>query len=205
MDKAVVFIVAGYLSGSILFARLSEQLSNKGTFIQDSKDKNPGTANAFQYGGFWCGVFTLVGDLLKGFLPLRLYIRSGGDFFTYPLLASAVLAAPVLGHAFPLFFRFQGGKGIAVTFGCLLGIFPMTEPFSLLALLFLIFTFVLRITPHFQRTIVTYTAACLGMIGLRYEQGVIGGFMIMTMIVCVRLHMSREKREKIGVKLLWRH
>lgn len=52
MDKAVVFIIAGYLSGSILFARLSEQLSNKGTFIQDSTDKNPGTANAFQYGGF---------------------------------------------------------------------------------------------------------------------------------------------------------
>ena len=59
-------ILLGYLSGSILFARVSMALLHKGYILTASKDGNPGTANAFRYGGFLCGTLTLSGDLLKG-------------------------------------------------------------------------------------------------------------------------------------------
>lgn len=205
MGKELFFIFMGYLSGSILFAHLSEKLLNREPFLQDSKDGNPGAANAFQHGGFGCGMFTLLGDMLKGFLPIYMYVKSGGDFIASPFLASTVLAAPVLGHAFPIFFGFQGGKGIAVTFGCLLGIWPTMEPVLLLAVMFLFFTLILCITPHFQRTMVTYIATFFLMMGLHCEPGIIGGFMIVTVTVCVRLHMSKEERKKMRVKLLWTH
>ena len=51
MGIEIWFIAAGYLSGSILFARLVSGLSKKGDFLQDSPDHNPGAANAFRYGG----------------------------------------------------------------------------------------------------------------------------------------------------------
>ena len=137
MRKFLMYILGGYAAGSVLFARLSAALLNRPAVLRDSPDGNPGTANAFQYGGFLCGLITLLGDVAKGFLPVYLYLRAGGNFQAAPLLSALVLAAPVWGHAFPILFRFHGGKGIAVTFGCLLGLRPATGvPFALLALFF---------------------------------------------------------------------
>lgn len=154
MLRSLKFIVMGYLCGSVLFARICAKLFNKPAILLESKDKNPGAANAFQYGGFLCGILTLGGDLAKGFLPIFSFLRSGENFEAPSLLAAMVLAAPVLGHVFPVFFRFQGGKGISVTFGCLLGAFPNCKPLLIFALVFVAFSTVLRITPHFTRTIV---------------------------------------------------
>ena len=53
MLKTIGFISLGYLSGSILYARIFARLFKKDNMIENSKDKNPGTANAFMYGGFW--------------------------------------------------------------------------------------------------------------------------------------------------------
>lgn len=53
--KAGLFILMGYLSGSILYARVFAAIFGKKGIIENSKDKNPGTANAFMYGGFACG------------------------------------------------------------------------------------------------------------------------------------------------------
>lgn len=203
MGRDIFFAVMGYLSGSILFANLAVRLLNKKPFLRLSKDGNPGAANAFRYGGAGCGMITLFGDLLKGFLPLRIYIQSGGEFTEHPFLAAVIFAAPVLGHAFPVFYGFQGGKGIAVTFGCLLGVWPITKPLILLVVFFLFFTVALRITPHFQRTIITYIATCLGVMCFRCETGIVAGFMLITAIVCMRLHMSKEERQKMEVRLLW--
>lgn len=70
MIETVKFIVIGYLSGSILFARVCAKLMNKPAIFQESRDGNPGTVNAFKYGGFICGIITLIGDFAKGFLPV---------------------------------------------------------------------------------------------------------------------------------------
>lgn len=203
MRDAVKFIVIGYLSGSILFARICAKLLDKPCILNESKDGNPGTVNAFKYGGFLCGQITLIGDLAKGFMPVFAYSKCGGGFTGISIVTALVLAAPVVGHIFPVFFRFQGGKGIAVTFGCLLGAYPELTPLLVFALLFVLFSVVFRITPHFARTIVTYTATLLIIIFLHCTQGIIAGFGIISATVILRLHMSNEVREKPEVKLLW--
>lgn len=197
------FIILGYLSGSILFARICAWLLHKPGIVSESKDRNPGTVNAFQYGGFMCGIITLAGDLAKGFLPVFAYLKYSGGFTDRPLIIALVLAAPVLGHAFPIFFRFQGGKGIAVTFGCLLGTFPELTPVLIFALLFVLFSVVLRITPHFARTIATYIVTLPVLMILHCPQGIVLGFGLIAAVVILRLHISTEVREKPEVKLLW--
>ena len=204
MRKFLMYILGGYAAGSVLFARLSAALLNRPAVLRDSPDGNPGTANAFQYGGFLCGLITLLGDVAKGFLPVYLYLRAGGNFQAAPLLSALVLAAPVWGHASPILFRFQGGKGIAVTFGCLLGLRPATGvPFALLALFFLFFSLVLRIRPNSCRTAVVYLCTLAGTAVLRCPSGVILGFALCTAAVFLRLHLSREVRERPSVRLLW--
>ena len=99
--RDALYIIFGYLLGSILFARLGGLIFKKTDIMAESPDKNPGTMNAFTYGGFRCGVFTLCGDLLKGFFPIFLY-RSG-ELPENPLMLSFVMAAPVLGHILPFY------------------------------------------------------------------------------------------------------
>lgn len=203
MIETVKFIAIGYLSGSILFARVCAKLMNKPAILQESRDGNPGTVNAFKYGGFMCGIITLIGDLAKGFLPVFVFWRYGGVLKEFVPAAALVLVSPVLGHAFPAFSNFQGGKGIAVTFGCLLGTYPELIPVMVFALLFIFFSMVLRITPHFTRTIVTYIATLFIFICLRCPPGILLGFGLISATVMLRFHMSREAREKPEVKLLW--
>ena len=111
MLTTIGFILFGYFTGSLLFARYFSNLFCGKDVTVDTPDSNPGTYNAYTYGGFWCGALTLVCDLLKGFLPVFLYIRvSGGT----PLGLVLVMSAPALGHIFPIWHKFDGGKGIAV-------------------------------------------------------------------------------------------
>ena len=199
MIRMIEYMILGYLSGSVLYARVFSRLLGKDHIYDRSKDRNPGTANAFTYGGFWCGLGTLLGDLLKGAVPVWLYLRGASSS---PSLALAlVAAAPVFGHAFPVFYRFQGGKGIAATFGCLLGLLPVWQPLALFIGAFLLFSLVIRITPHFQRTISSYLLTLLCMLLTKQRPEIILGFLLITAIVCLRMHMSKEPRESMLVRL----
>lgn len=193
MIRGCFFMVLGYLSGSILFARLVSGVMGK-EIVDSSKDENPGTANAFQYGGFLCGVLTLLGDLLKGFLPVWLYLGQEGAVSPALIL---VLASPVLGHAFPVYYGFRGGKGIAVSFGCLLGLLPLWQPLAIFIASFLFFSLVVRVKPHFQRTIISYLAALLVMLLCRQPTDVVLGFALIACVVFLRMHMSKEPREAL--------
>lgn len=205
MIDEIGFIVIGYLSGSILFARIFGFLLMRKDIINESRDKNPGTANAFMQGGFWCGAFTLVFDMLKGFMPVFLYMHSSQSMQPASFWLALVLAAPVLGHIYPVFYHFKGGKGIATTFGCLLGLYPGMEPALILAFFFIFFSLVLRVTPHYDRTIWTYLAALFTMKILEINMVIVAGFLLITAGVFIRLYTSKEEREKRRVRLLWKH
>lgn len=198
MTRGLIYTAIGYLAGSILFAPLAAHLLGKEWSLPEKSDGNPGTANAFLYGGFLCGTLTLLGDLLKGFCPVFLYFSNGTPVRGF--WAAAVLAAPVVGHAFPLFFRFRGGKGIAVSFGCLLGLLPLWRPIVLLAGCFIFFSVVLKISPHYHRTWVTYLVA----LALLVPGAGSAGFAVMAGTVCLRLWLSREEKERMRIGLLWR-
>ena len=203
MLTPLLFILGGYLCGSVLFARLAADLFGKTAILSESKDANPGAADAFQYGGFWCGALVLCGDLAKGFLPVRLCLAYADLFDPFPLLLPLALAAPVVGHTFPLLFHFRGGKGIAVTFGCLLGLWPMWEPVVCFALVFIFFSLILRVSPHFYRTVVTYLLT-LALLVLRCPPVTWGSFLLMSCAVLLRFHLSKEVREPMVVNVLWK-
>lgn len=197
MTRSCFFAVLGYLSGSVLFARIFAAAMGK-DILGTSKDGNPGTSNAFRYGGFFCGMLTLLGDLLKGFLPVWLCLRAEEA----PALLPLVLAAPVVGHAFPVFYGFHGGKGIAVSFGCLLGLLPGWQPLAIFIGTFLFFSLVIKIKPHFQRTIAAYLAGLLLMALTHQPKPVLLGFFLIAAVVCLRMHLSKEPREAMQVQLL---
>lgn len=203
MDPVILFTVLGYLSGSVLYARVFARLLHKGDIVRRSKDGNPGAANAFACGGFWCGTLTLVCDLAKGLVPVFLFTRYACPGYMGRPLSALALAAPVVGHAFPAFYRFRGGKGIAVTFGALLGLLPLWQPAALLAAAFLFFSLGLQIVPHLQRTFVSYLGLLAGTL-LWVEAGPVRlAVTLITAAVLLRLHASGEEREKLEVKLLW--
>lgn len=102
-----------------------------------------------------------------------------------------------------MFYRFQGGKGIAVTFGCLLGLLPIWQPVATLAMYFILFSVVLQISPHFYRTLVAYLCALVHMIFIVKIPAIWMGFLVISGVVLLRLHMSKEQREQIEVKWVW--
>lgn len=202
MLTSLCFTVFGYLSGSILFARVYAGLFGK-DLITDSKDGNPGTSNAFIYGGTACGILTLLGDLIKGVLPVLLYLRmTRGNIDAY---FAPVLAAPVLGHIFPVFYRFKGGKGIAVSFGCLLGMLPVSQPLLTLAVIYVVLSVGICVSPHYYRTIVTYTlfAAVTALYNSRFNVsvGITIGCLLISVLIIYRHLKSREAKQKFTVSL----
>ena len=114
-----VFIILGYLLGSLSTAILvCRVLGLPDPRTQGSK--NPGATNVLRLGGKKAAAITLFGDLLKGLLPVVLATLAGASESG---LAGVALAA-FFGHLFPVFFGFQGGKGVATAFGVILGLSP---------------------------------------------------------------------------------
>lgn len=145
--------VFGLLCGSILFGRALPKWIKGIDVTEVSNDHNPGTANAMKYAGVPVGILCLLGDLLKGALPV--YVAVGMGLVTdswFPL----IMAAPVLGHAYSLFYHGNGGKAIAVSFGVLIGLAPVQPELLLLLIILYLSGSALLIRPHTKRTRITY-------------------------------------------------
>ncbi|VXC98258.1 1-acyl glycerol-3-phosphate synthetase component [Pseudomonas sp. 9Ag] len=127
-----------YLTGSLSFAILLSRLTGAPD-PRASGSGNPGATNMLRLAGRGLAISTLFGDLLKGLLPVLLAAALG---LTIEQQAWIGLAA-VLGHSYPLYFRFRGGKGVATAAGVLLGLHPAT---ALLALLIWLAVFTLSRT-----------------------------------------------------------
>ena len=78
MSSYLGFVIGGYLLGSILFAYVLPKLTRHIDIREMSEDGNPGTYNAFRYGGTVCGICVLLLELLKGFFPVWLCERTVG-------------------------------------------------------------------------------------------------------------------------------
>ena len=147
------FTLLGFVLGSTLFAYWVPKILKHVDIRELPEDHNPGVANAFMYGGFFCGLLSLILELAKGFVPVFL----GQHFLDiHSLLFVPVLVAPVFGHAFPFLRKEKGGKAITASFGVLLGLFPEMRPAVYLAFFFIFFSLVVVISPHSFRSVVTF-------------------------------------------------
>ncbi|HNQ46568.1 MAG TPA: glycerol-3-phosphate 1-O-acyltransferase PlsY [Syntrophorhabdus sp.] len=126
-------IVFAYLLGSVPVGLLLSKI--KGADPRAVGSGNIGATNVMRAAGKITGALTLIGDVLKGLIPVMIAFMLGE---TKIIVTAAGLAA-FLGHLFPVFLRFKGGKGVATALGVYLGL----DPF---AVLIAIIIFVLTIS-----------------------------------------------------------
>ena len=111
----IAVVIAAYLLGSINSAILISRAMQLPDPRQEGSG-NPGATNVLRGGNKTAAAVTLLGDLLKGFVPVFLT----GAFTQNTWLVSVVGLAAILGHVYPVYYRFRGGKGVATTLGVLL-------------------------------------------------------------------------------------
>lgn len=113
----IIFVIAAYLLGSISFA----VVTSKAFGIADPRtygSGNPGATNVLRSGKKAAAALTLLGDAAKGWLAVFLAMQLGLSNVQIALVALAVF----LGHLFPIFLNFKGGKGVATALGVLLAL-----------------------------------------------------------------------------------
>ncbi|MBL8259556.1 MAG: glycerol-3-phosphate 1-O-acyltransferase PlsY [Candidatus Competibacteraceae bacterium] len=126
MSATILFAILGYLAGSVSTAIIVCRIMG----LPDPRSegsRNPGATNVLRFGGKKAAAITLAGDFLKGVLPVLLARLAGLEETGLALTALAAF----LGHLYPLFFGFEGGKGVATAFGAMLG---LSWPVALAAL-----------------------------------------------------------------------
>jgi acyl phosphate:glycerol-3-phosphate acyltransferase len=114
----ILIVIASYLFGSFPTAYIVHR-SKKGDDIRNYGSGNVGGTNVVRTLGAGYGATTIIADVVKGFIPLLVL------YFIYPadlILLSVVSVVVVIGHDFPAYIRFKGGKGIAASIGVVMGI-----------------------------------------------------------------------------------
>jgi len=134
----LIAAITAYLIGSIPFGLLfARWLTGKDPRSHGSG--NIGATNAMRTGGKKVGAFTLLADILKGAIPVAIAIM----FDSEQLLVATVALAAFIGHIFPIYLGFKGGKGVATMFGVVIPWIPWVAVGS-----FLIWLIVFRLTRY---------------------------------------------------------
>lgn len=117
----VAVVLASYLLGSLSFAVIVSRLMG----LNDPRSygsKNPGATNVLRSGSKKAAILTLLLDAFKGWLPVALVLTYGPEHGAVAGLAALAGLAAFLGHLYPVFFGFAGGKGVATAVGVVLGV-----------------------------------------------------------------------------------
>ena len=115
----IFLVLLGYVLGSVPTGYLVGRAF--GVDVRDVGSGNIGTANVLRAAGKWAGLLTLAGDMLKGLVPVVVARFSTENKW----LIAAVAFAAVIGHCWPVFLRFKGGKAVATGAGTTIGLAPV--------------------------------------------------------------------------------
>jgi acyl phosphate:glycerol-3-phosphate acyltransferase len=174
---SIIAIIIAYLSGSICSAIITCKLMGLSD-PRESGSNNPGASNVMRIGGKKPAIITLIGDLLKGYLPVQIIALLP---FSHDVIAFAAVAA-FLGHLYPVFFGFKGGKGVATGLGVILAMSPLIGCIiiAIWVLIFAIFRY---------SSLASLTACVLGII---YAWHMVNSAFYIAMV-------------SIALMLIWRH
>lgn len=134
----IVFVVVAYLIGSISFAVVVSWcfgLPDPHTYGSG----NPGATNVLRTGRKAAAALTLIGDAAKGAIALWLARRLAPEFGVGEITLAAVAFSAFIGHLFPVYFRFKGGKGVSIAAGLLLALDVRIAAVALLVWLLTVF------------------------------------------------------------------
>jgi glycerol-3-phosphate acyltransferase PlsY len=144
IDNIVIAIIVGYVFGSFPAAYLAGRL-RKRLDIRHVGSRNMGAMNVFYEVGPMDAVLVTMADLGKGIAAILLvrWLSGVSPVASFDILRDGIVAtAAILGHIFPVFLRFRGGKGAATAIGILMFLMPWAVPF--LALVFFVAVFITR-------------------------------------------------------------
>ncbi len=122
--NVLLFAIAAYLIGSVSFAIVVSRVFR----LADPRSfgsGNPGATNVLRTGNKAAAALTLLGDCVKGWIPVALAVRFDEALGLGDTGIALVAFAAFAGHLWPVFFRFKGGKGVATALGVLLGLNPL--------------------------------------------------------------------------------
>lgn len=189
MLRPTLLLGLSYLCGSIPTGVLLS--TRHGVDPRDIGSGNIGATNVARAAGTALGVLTLIGDTLKGLLPVLLAVRLGFDETTVAFTGLAAFS----GHLFPCFLRFRGGKGVATALGVLLGLAPIAM--ALIAPLFVIIVFATRYVSLASLTMALVTAPLV--LALDYPRSTIAVAAIMGLLIVLR-HRDNIQRIRFGTE-----
>jgi glycerol-3-phosphate acyltransferase PlsY len=125
MTLWLLTLTTAYLLGSIPFGYLLVRFVRQED-VRDTGSGNIGATNVARAGGTVLGIFTLILDALKGFIAVFLVMQFAPNTAQGPsTLAISAAVAAVVGHVFPIWLRFRGGKGIATALGVFIALAPL--------------------------------------------------------------------------------
>lgn len=134
--NALIAMLAAYLIGSLSCAIIISKFL-KLPDPREAGSGNAGATNILRLIGKKQAIIVLLGDTLKGFIAVAI-----GHLFSVTGFALGLVAVcAVLGHMFPLYFKFKGGKGVATAFGIIIGLSPLLALISVLAWILIAFIF----------------------------------------------------------------
>ena len=202
--ERLVCLAVGYLFGIFQTGYIYGRVH--GIDIRKYGSGNSGSTNALRVMGKKAGLTVFAGDFLKTVIPcmaVRCIFKNQPDYaYVYMLYIGLGV---ILGHNYPFYLHFKGGKGIAVSFGSLLGLIPMWYPVLSLAVCFLFFSLVIQISPNFYRTVAVYIVNWLIIVfsETNLPKAVHIGVGLISLLILLKMHMSQEEREKMTFQLLW--
>jgi len=198
MLQSIFFALAAYFLGSIPFGKLvATGVANIN--ITQRGSGNIGATNVARELGVKWGVFTLLLDMLKGFVPVAVFAHYGSETGGNDLAVFAVGLSALLGHQFSIFLKFRGGKGVATAVGVYLVI-------SLPACLFGILVFVLTVYKwdFISLGSILSAAAMPGLLALFGESPItVIGSAVVAVLICLK-HAGNIERLLRGKERKWR-
>lgn len=190
MIKLFVFIISGYLIGSISGSLLLGKF--KKVDIRNLGSGNAGATNALRSVGPFFALCTLLIDIMKGYLPVILFSPYVDMPLDKDLIKILIGVSSVLGHVYPIFYSFKGGKGAGTLLGVIAAIFP-----SSISLVFSMWVLVLIFTGYVGLSTICAGLALVVSTYFWYSPGIYSAFGFFTILISIFLiftHRSNISR-----------
>ena len=171
--------MGSYLIGSIPFAYIITKTA-RGIDIRNFGSGNPGATNVFRVAGKTYGLITLMFDFLKGLITVSVTKLFYPDLISISIICGLL---SIIGHNWPVWLKFRGGKGFATSLGVLLGLIPLVTFFGLIT-----FVIIFILTKYVSLSSVLSSIVVIAMCWIKREQLILCLFVSLTGLMIIIRH-----------------